>query len=474
MDDRPAEGSSSGDAARSEQRLRAQRRGARGAEAFIVTPFMRLARTHVLSVAGDTLVTIALAGSLFFQVSADSARSRVALYLALTAAPFALVGPLIGPMIDRAKGGRRTMMIVATASRAVLALVMLRFLNGLLLYPASFVMLVMGKAYHVSKCAIVPTLVKRDAGFVEANSKLVLIGGVASSLAFGPGSLLQWLRAGLPLVLACLLFLGASVLASRLPSSVVAQEATDELERLELRGAGILMAASAMALLRGMVGFLTFLVVFWLRSEDAAIAWFGLIGAFGVIGSMGGAALAPTVRRMLREENILGGVLILAGVVAFLAAASPSRALAAVLALTVGISTSLGKLSFDAIVQRDAPDANQGRSFARFETRFQLVWVVSALIPVLGFASLPIQIGFLVLAFAASIGAFFYLGGLRAVASGTATPADRLKQKVVSDPRVQRFNSRLRSATIGRRERGLKSGSDPGVVADYEPDPEAE
>ena len=41
-----------------------------------------------------------------------------------------------------------------------------------------------------------------------------------------------------------------------------------------------------------------------------------------------------------------------------------------------------GKLAFDSIVQRDAPDANRGRSFARFETRFQVIWVLGAFIPV--------------------------------------------------------------------------------------------
>ncbi|MFP3901280.1 MAG: hypothetical protein ACLFXM_10520, partial [Acidimicrobiia bacterium] len=64
-----------------------------GAEAFITTPFSRLARTHALSVAGDTLITVALAGSLFFSIEPDAARGRVALYLALTMAPFSVVAP---------------------------------------------------------------------------------------------------------------------------------------------------------------------------------------------------------------------------------------------------------------------------------------------------------------------------------------------------------------------------------------------
>ena len=32
-------------------------------------------------------------------------------------------------------------------------------------------------------------------------------------------------------------------------------------------------------------------------------------------------------------------------------------------------------------MQRDAPDANRGRSFARFESRFQVVWVLGAVVP---------------------------------------------------------------------------------------------
>src|SRR5215210_1188257 len=80
----------------------------------------------------------------------------------------------------------------------------------------------------------------------------------------------------------------------------------------------------------------------------------------------------------------------------------------------VGLSASAGKLAFDAIVQRDAPDANRGRSFARFETRFQLVWVVGAFLPVV--VPLPARVGFLVVAGAAGFALFSYLAGARGVA----------------------------------------------------------
>src|SRR5690349_8065938 len=65
----------------------------------VALPFARFARAHALLGAGDTLVALALAGSLFFSISPDAARGRVALYLVLTMAPFAVVAPLIGPFL---------------------------------------------------------------------------------------------------------------------------------------------------------------------------------------------------------------------------------------------------------------------------------------------------------------------------------------------------------------------------------------
>ena len=51
---------------------------------------------HAVSTLGDALVAVALAGTLFFAVPVAAARPRVALYLLLTVAPFAVVAPLLG------------------------------------------------------------------------------------------------------------------------------------------------------------------------------------------------------------------------------------------------------------------------------------------------------------------------------------------------------------------------------------------
>src|SRR5271154_7271464 len=88
------------------------------------TAFGRLALVHVLMMAGDTLVTVSLAGSLFFSVTPTEAKGRVLLYLLLTIAPFAVVSPLLGPLIDKSANGRRILVAISAGVRAALCWMM--------------------------------------------------------------------------------------------------------------------------------------------------------------------------------------------------------------------------------------------------------------------------------------------------------------------------------------------------------------
>ena len=67
-----------------------------------------------------------------------------------------------------------------------------------------------------------------------------------------------------------------------------------------------------------------------------------------------------------------------------------------ILAGGVALTSAVGKLAFDSLVQRDAPDANHGRTFARFEARFQVAWVVGAFLPVA--LPIPARLGSLLVA----------------------------------------------------------------------------
>jgi hypothetical protein len=382
-----------------------------GAEAFHLSPFARLARSHVFAAAGDALVTIALANSLFFDIDPDAARWRVFLYLALTMAPLALVAPFIGPALDRARGGRRWMIIGAHGARALVCLVMLNDLDSLLLFPEAFTVLALGKAYGVARSAVVPTVVQSDAELVEANSKMQLLSGLAAPAAAIPAGL-AFVIAGSPgvLAVAMLAYVIATLAALRVPATQVAEAPATEAETAELRGIGIVLASSAMGLIRGMVGFLTFLLLFDLREDPT---WhlgvvLGLTGAGALLGSV----VAPVLRRSMSEERMLLAVLGLMVAVGLVTARYGGLVGSAIMAATVAVVSTGGKLGFDSLVQRDAPDANRGRSFAKFEVRFQLVWVIGAMTPVL--ISIPLRVGFLFIAGTAAFALFSYLAGQRA------------------------------------------------------------
>src|SRR5215207_11772566 len=81
-------------------------------------PFGRLVVMHSVTNAADALFTVSLAGSLFFSVSADAARPRILLYLLLTLAPFAVLGPFIAPVIDRGAGGYRFVILLTSLLRS--------------------------------------------------------------------------------------------------------------------------------------------------------------------------------------------------------------------------------------------------------------------------------------------------------------------------------------------------------------------
>ena len=403
---------------------RALRSPVRRGDPMAASPFSRLAIAHALSVAGDTCVTMALAGSLFFDISPTAARGKVALSLVLTMAPFAIVAPLLGPAIDKRRGGRKFTVAGAAGGRAITALAMAAVVDGLLLFPAAFLTLVLSKAHAVARSSLVPTTVSSDEELVEANAKLALGSAVVGFVAAGPAiAVLQLASSAWTLRLAAVIFALAAIAATRIVQSHPDNPAAKEVGDAELSDRGIVMAATAMAVLRGMVGFLTFLVAFTFRRAGAPSWWFGVVLAASVGGTLIGAALAPRLRDRVREERMLAGALVAVGAGALVAARLQGRPAAAIAAAVLGLAASAGKLAFDSLVQRDAPDAVQGRSFARFEAIFQLVWVVGALVPVL--VPVPDEVGYFLLMLAALLTAVAYATGRIPSRRRVAPPIDQ-------------------------------------------------
>src|ERR1700709_2016392 len=129
-----------------------------------------------VSSAGDALIAVTLAGSQFLSVQPGEARNKVAMYLLITMAPFALLAPLVGPMLDRFPNGRRIALGVTLLARAGLAYSLASYINGsgLLLYPLAFGLLMISKAFSVARSAVVPRVVPDGMTLVKANSRLTL------------------------------------------------------------------------------------------------------------------------------------------------------------------------------------------------------------------------------------------------------------------------------------------------------------
>jgi MFS-type transporter involved in bile tolerance (Atg22 family) len=378
------------------------------------SPFASLARAYAANLAGDAFVAVALAGSLFFTVPAESARPNVALYLFVTMTPFALVAPVLGPALDRAKTRRVTVAVAVSIGRAVLCLLMARHLHSLLLYPEAFGVLVLMKGFQVTKSSLVPAVVTGRDELVRANSRLTLAGvfggAVAGALAVG---VMQLFGSSGVLVCGAAVYLLAARLVANVPTAVVPEVASVGPEvKGNLHLAAIRLSAVAMAVLRGGVGFLTFLLAFALKREGEPAWFYGLVIGASSLGGFVGAVAAPRLRQVLREEAVLVISLAVPATAAVLGARSQGRPAALIVAFAVGLGASAGRAGFDSLVQRDAPDTHWGRSFARYEAYFQLAWVLGAAVPVA--VSISPGIGLIVLALVLGGGGFAYLAGLAA------------------------------------------------------------
>ncbi len=460
--------------------------------------FGRLALTHVLMMAGDTLFAISLAGSLFFSISPTAAKDKVVLYLLLTMGPFAVVAPALGPLIDRSRGARRAMVVASALGRAALCPFIARDIHSLLLFPEAFLMLVLSKVYLVTKGALVPEMAALDLVDIDAaggpseerdggakafhgnptvevrhptppygtpivhvedpvtgadkaepdlatlNARLGLLASLSGFVFALPAvALLKLFGASSVIWVDLAVFAAAVVAGLRLPvrrqlrpkkearEVGVRQEiqfapdfdmswAGDEEDLAAFRPMAdteVVLALMPMSVLKALTGFLTFLIAFDLRRENAATWWFGLVLGALTAGALIGVLSVSRIRRVLSEQQMLSGALWLVAAFAGLSAAFPSRVFEAVVALVVGMAGAIAKPSFDALVQRHVRESDQGRAFARFETRLQLFWVVGSFVPVV--LSLPMPAGNLVMAIVAAAGAASYMSSRRAVrASG--------------------------------------------------------
>nr|WP_191910401.1 MFS transporter [Microbispora cellulosiformans] len=394
--------------------------------------------------AGDALVTVALAGALLFRLPVGQARGQVAAYLLVTMLPFTVVAPFVGPVLDRLRSGRRYIMAGTLLARGLLCWGMagaVHTSDAVTLFPSALAVLVLSKAYNVSRAAIMPSLLPADIPLVTANARVALFAlvsagagaGLATGLSAAAGP--DWvLRAAVPVFLLC------GVFAVRLPRHVDAPDPEDDEPRprwrtlLGLRpdagraahpgaepgvgeragagraahpdaepgvgecagadtGAGpgvgsvvgsvVGEAMGANAAIRVQSGFLVFFLLFLvqdghLRGLDPAVA-LALLAAAAGAGGLAGAAAGSWTRSRSPQLTVLA-TLALATVATVAAAFVFTIWTAAAVALVGAFAQGLGKLAFDAIVQREIGEEVRSSAFGVAETLLQIAWVSGGLL----------------------------------------------------------------------------------------------
>jgi MFS family permease len=354
----------------------------------------KLIELHAVNGAGDVMITVALASTVFFSVPTDEARGRVALYLAITMAPFTLLAPVIGPLLDRIPHGRRAAMAGAMLARVLLALMLSGAVatGSLELYPAALAVLVSSKAYGVVRSAVVPRLLPPGFSLVKANSRVTLAGLLATGIAAPIGIGLQQVGPQWPLYGACVLFILGTYWAFTMPHKVDSAKGETPVQviahgekkpTLRTVGPSVLYGLQANAAHRALSGFLIFFLAFLLREhplpgQSAAVS-LAMVGVAAGTGNALGTAIGAWLKARAPEAIIVTMVTLVLGA-AVTAAVFFGTGMVAVLGAMAGLSQALSKLSLDAMIQRDVPEQVRTSTFARSETLLQMAWVVGGAI----------------------------------------------------------------------------------------------
>jgi MFS family permease len=383
--------------------------------------------------AADSAMAVALANTLFFAAASGESKSKVALYLLITIAPFAVIAPLIGPAIDRLQHGRRVALAMSFAVRTGLAVVLIANYDAAtgsfppwVLYPCALGMMVLSKSFSVLRSAVTPRVLPPTIDLVRVNSRLTMFGLLGGTIAGGAAA------AGVEYVFGLFHLPGAlyvcvavtvvgAVLSMRIPKWVEVTEGevpttlsyhgpTEKLGRLpesgippsphsshptgktrQPLGRNIITSLWGNCTIKVMVGFLFLYPAFVAKSHDAG-GWeqlriLGLIGAAAGIGNFVGnftaarLQLGHPARLVVRAATAVTAVSLATAVLGNLY-------VAAFATLITSGASAVAKASLDASMQDDLPEESRASAFGRSESFLQLAWVAGGAIGVLIYTDL--------------------------------------------------------------------------------------
>lgn len=371
--------------------------------------------------AADSAMAVALANTLFFAAASGESKGKVALYLLITIAPFAVIAPLIGPALDRIQTGRRVALALSFGLRTALAVVLIANYDGngsfpsWVLYPCALGAMVLSKSFSVLRSAMTPRVLPPTIDLVRVNSRLTmfgLLGGTMAGGAVAAGAEYLFMMVHLPGALYVMVAVTAcgAVAAMRIPKWVEVTEgevpttlsyhgptrpadqpAKPPRSVRQPLGRNIITSLWGNVTIKMMVGFLFLYPAFVAKSHDAS-GWeqlriLGLIGAAAGIGNFFGNFTAARLK-LGHPARLVVRATIAVTAAAVVTAVTGNLYVAAVATLITSAASAVAKASLDASLQDDLPEESRASAFGRSESLLQLGWVAGGAIGVLVYTEL--------------------------------------------------------------------------------------
>src|SRR3984885_12303349 len=380
----------------------------------------------VANFATDAAMAVALANTLFFAAATGESKGKVALYLLITIAPFAVIAPLIGPALDRLQHGRRVALAASFALRTVLAVVLIDSYDAAtggfpswVLYPCALAMMVLSKSFSVLRSAVTPRVMPPTIDLVRVNSRLTMFGllggtivggGIAGGIEYGCDHLFQ--LPGALFVVIAVTVAGAwlsmriprwvEVTAGEVPATLSYRQGPqrrnwpDEVRRASgaLRqplGRNIITSLWGNCTIKVMVGFLILYPAFVAKAHQAngwvQLGILGMIGAAAAIGTFGGNFTSARLQ-LGRPAVLVVRCTVAVCAVAVAASVAGNLLMAAIATLVTSGSSAIAKASLDASLQDDLPEESRASAFGRSESTLQLAWGLGGALGVLLYTDL--------------------------------------------------------------------------------------
>lgn len=379
----------------------------------------------VANFAVDAAMAVALANTLFFAAATGESKGRVALYLLITIAPFAVIAPLIGPALDRLQHGRRVALAASFALRTALAVLLVMNYDGAsgsfpswVLYPCALAMMVFSKSFSVLRSAVTPRVMPPTIDLVRVNARLTMFGLLGGTIVGGaiaggvefvcthlfklPGALFVVIAVTIAgAMLSMRIPRWVEVTAGEVPATLSYRQDSEPLRRSwhkEVSGAlrqplgrNIITSLWGNCTIKVMVGFLFLYPAFVAKAHQAngwaQIAMLGMIGAAAGIGNFVGNFTSARLK-LGRPAALVVRCTVAVSAVALAASVAGNLMLAVIATLVTSGSSAIAKASLDASLQDDLPEESRASGFGRSESTLQLAWVLGGALGVLVYTEL--------------------------------------------------------------------------------------